>query len=445
MMKLKNRLSLYAVTIFGIIILIASTIIYISFYSRMENQEFEHLESKSLLSALFYLEKDEISFSEHQSIKSQFQKSISRKNILILDSLNQRFDGMMEDDHNLKPSFVDQVRAGNTVKLKTTDYFYQGLFYKDNQGDFVILIREPTLVFQQQMDMLFHILIAVSIIGLVLILIFSQYLGFIAYDPIMKMMNEIKKRDNQNFNQPIIIQNSYQEVHKLVDTYNKFVSQLSQTFFIQKNFIDYVSHELRTPIAAILGTIEVNKQKQRTLEEYAEVNLIVQKYTEDLNDTIEQMMILSGAKTSFELKETRIDEVIWNITEKLNADPYTQIAVDIQVGESFNLKFPANEKLLELALSNLIQNAVKYSDYKLVRILLRSNGSQLVIEIIDQGIGILTDELDKVTANFYRGKNAQAYAGKGIGLSLANTIFEIHNIQMKIQSNNTGTSVSLYF
>src|SRR5690606_37437928 len=130
--------------------------------------------------------------------------------------LNQRFDGMMEEDHGLKSNFVEQVRIHNSTKLKTNEYFYQGLFYEDNQGDFVILIREPTLIFQQQMDMLFHILIAVSIIGLILILIFSQYLGHIAYDPIMKMMNEIKNRDNQNFNQPIIIQNSYQEVHKLV-------------------------------------------------------------------------------------------------------------------------------------------------------------------------------------------------------------------------------------
>src|SRR5690606_36929929 len=147
-MKLKNRLSLYAVVIFGVIILIASTIIYISFYSRMENQEFKHLESKSLLAALFYLEKDEVSFSEHESIKSQFQKSISRKNILILDSLNNRFDGMMEEDHGLTFNFVDQVRAHNSSKLKTKDYFYQGLFYEDNQGDFVILIRESSLNFQ---------------------------------------------------------------------------------------------------------------------------------------------------------------------------------------------------------------------------------------------------------------------------------------------------------
>ena len=57
-MNLKNRLSVYAAFIFGVIILIASTIIYVSFYTRMEGQEFRNLESKTLLSALFYLEKE---------------------------------------------------------------------------------------------------------------------------------------------------------------------------------------------------------------------------------------------------------------------------------------------------------------------------------------------------------------------------------------------------
>lgn len=94
-MNLKNRLSVYAAFIFGVIILIASTIIYVSFYTKMESQEFRNLESKTLLSALFYLEKDEVSFIEHESIKNQLQKNISKRNILVVDSLNRRYDGLM--------------------------------------------------------------------------------------------------------------------------------------------------------------------------------------------------------------------------------------------------------------------------------------------------------------------------------------------------------------
>lgn len=444
-MNLKNRLSIYAAFIFGVIILIASTIIYVSFYTKMESQEFRNLESKTLLSALFYLEKDEVSFIEHESIKNQLQKNISKRNILVVDSLNRRYDGLMEDDAPVSSDFFDLVRKQDEAQLKTDAFFYNGLFYHDNEGDFVIVTRASTVEFQDQMKLLLHILLAVSLIGLILILIFSQFLGNIAYDPILKMISQIKKKNNQNFNEPIVLNKSYQEVQELVDTYNHFVEKLSQTFSIQKNFIDYVSHELRTPLAAILGTLEVSKQKPRTVEEHELVNLQLKRYTEDLRDTIDHMMILSGAKTNFETKIIRIDEVLWEIIEQLTLVHGAQISVDIQVADTDILKIDANDKLLQLAVQNIILNAVKYSNNQPIVIHLKSHSGKLLVEIIDQGIGILPEELIRVTENFYRGENAHGYTGKGIGLSLANVIFKLHHIRMDISSSTKGTIVSLYF
>lgn len=444
-MNLKNRLSIYAACIFGVIILIASTIIYVSFYTKMESQEFRNLESKTLLSALFYLEKDEVSFIEHESIKNQLQKNISKRNILVVDSLNRRYDGLMEDDAPVSSDFFNLVRNQDVAQLKTDDFFYNGLYYHDNEGDFVIVTRASTAEFQDQMKLLLHILLAVSLIGLILILIFSQFLGNIAYDPILKMISQIKKRDNQNFNEPIVLNKSYQEVQELVDTYNHFVEKLSQTFSIQKNFIDYVSHELRTPLAAILGTLEVSKQKPRTVEEHELVNLQLKRYTEDLRDTIDHMMILSGAKTNFETKIIRIDEVLWEIIEQLTLVHGAQISVDIQVSNTDILKIDANDKLLQLAVQNIILNAVKYSNNQPIVVNLKSHNGKLLVEIIDQGIGILPEELIRVTENFYRGENAHGYTGKGIGLSLANIIFKLHYIHMDISSSTKGTIVSLYF
>lgn len=444
-MNLKNRLSVYAAFIFGVIILIASTIIYVSFYTKMESQEFRNLESKTLLSALFYLEKDEVSFIEHESIKNQLQKNISKRNILVVDSLDRRYDGLMEEDAPVSSDFFELVRKQDVAQLKTDDFFYNGLYYHDNEGDFVIVTRASTAEFQDQMKLLLHILLAVSLIGLILILIFSQFLGNIAYDPILKMINQIKKRDNQNFNEPIVLNKSYQEVQELVDTYNHFVEKLSQTFSIQKNFIDYVSHELRTPLAAILGTLEVSKQKPRTVEEHELVNLQLKRYTEDLRDTIDHMMILSGAKTNFETKIIRIDEVLWEIIEQLTLVHGAQISVDIQVVDTDILKIDANDKLLQLAVQNIILNAVKYSNNQPIVVNLKSHSGKLLVEIIDQGIGILPEELIRVTENFYRGENAHGYTGKGIGLSLANVIFKLHHIRMDISSSTKGTIVSLYF
>src|SRR5690606_18300683 len=74
-MKLKDRLSLYAVTAFSMVMLLASSLIYISFYKWMVHNQFRELQNKTLLAAVFYLEADEQSHPERESVKNQLQKT----------------------------------------------------------------------------------------------------------------------------------------------------------------------------------------------------------------------------------------------------------------------------------------------------------------------------------------------------------------------------------
>lgn len=83
-MKLRHRLSLYSLIIFSVIILIISSVIYFSFNTIMERKEVKGLESKSLLAAIYYLEKDEMSSNEHEEVRSQLQKTISKRILLFL-------------------------------------------------------------------------------------------------------------------------------------------------------------------------------------------------------------------------------------------------------------------------------------------------------------------------------------------------------------------------
>ena len=445
-MKLKHRLSLYSIIIFSVVILIVSTVIYFSFYTQMEKKEIQSLESKSLLAAVYYLEQDELPTLEHENIKSQMLKSISRKNIVIYDALNQKFNGNMDVDANISPKFLNNVRINKNDFFTSEHFFYNGIFYHDNQGDFVVITRQSKDEFNEQMQSLLHILIIVSIIGLLFIYLFSQYLGYIAYEPITKIIEQIKERDTKNFNEPLVLKKSYSEIEDLVKTYNHFIDRIAQTFNVQKNFIDYVSHELRTPITALLGTLEVTNHKKRTSEEYELVLLQLKQYTNDLQETLDQMMLLSGAKTSFEFKTIRIDEIVWQVIENAVLYHNAKINVDIKVVNNQLLSIQGNEKLLEVALNNLIGNAIKYSDNQQIMIQFLEVNQQLQIHIIDQGIGILENDLAKIKQNFFRGQNTQSYQGKGIGLSMANIIFTFHQIYLKIEQNQPkGTIVKLSF
>lgn len=109
-MKLRDRLSIYSVLIFSVIILTVSIIIYFAFYSTMEKKEIKALESKSLLAAIYYLEQDELSSSEHENIKSQLLKTISRKDIAIYSITNDKVNGEMQQNISISDQFLEVVR-----------------------------------------------------------------------------------------------------------------------------------------------------------------------------------------------------------------------------------------------------------------------------------------------------------------------------------------------
>lgn len=444
-MKLKHRLSLYAVVIFGIIMLIFSVVIYFSYYAQMERKERQSLANKSLLAAIYYLEQDELSFLEHANVKSQLHRTISRQNIAVFDSINRVYSGDMPTTNDIPLSFLTEVRHIENAFFKTDSFFYNGIFYRDNQGDFVVVTRESKSAFNAQMLSLFHILLAVFISGIAFIFLFSQYLSYIAYQPIIKIIDQIRDRDSKNFNEPLSVAKTYTEIEDLVKTYNHFVNRIAETFNVQKNFIDYVSHELRTPITALLGTLEVTESKPRSIAEYKNTIAQLEQYTLDLQATLEQMMLLSGAKTNFEQKPIRVDEVVWQVIEDMVLYHQARIEVDIQVKNNGLLTVVANDKLLELAVGNILENAIKYSDNQVVRILFQEQEERLAIVIVDQGIGISENDMQYIRQNFYRGSNAQKYQGKGIGLSMANIIFKLHHIEMSILSAGKGTTVQLYF
>ncbi|MEG0188595.1 MAG: HAMP domain-containing sensor histidine kinase, partial [Algoriella sp.] len=190
----------------------------------------------------------------------------------------------------------------------------------------------------------------------------------------------------------------------------------------------------------------VTNHKKRTSEEYELVIVQLKQYTNDLQETLDQMMLLSGAKTSFEFKTIRIDEIVWQVIENAVLYHNAKINVDIKVENNKLLSIQGNEKLVEVALNNLIGNAIKYSDNQEIMIQFLEVNQQLKLHIIDKGIGILETDLAKIKQNFFRGQNTQFYQGKGIGLSMANIIFTLHEIDLQIEKNKPkGTIVKLSF
>jgi Signal transduction histidine kinase len=423
-------------------------LIYLAFYNSSEKVVFKELQKTCLLSGIYYLEKDELPHYEHSAIKEQFEENIQNDIVRVYDLNNTIVYGEKEADRNINPKELEFVRKNKKLSFKSNNHFYYGIFYNDNQGDFVVFVKTKSEVFKSQTNRLLVIMIIVLFAGLLLIFFLSRLLSNIAYRPITEVISQVNSMELNSLDQPISSSNTNDEVQDLITTFNNLLSRLSDTFAIQKNFINYVSHEFKTPLASISGNLEVFAQKERTPEEYQKVTSEALENVYHIEEILNNLMMLSGLKTITPENETfRIDETLWNINDKIfEAYDQQEVRIDLEVKDEKLLSVKGSELQLQLALYNLIENAVKYSDGNPIKISLSETDGQLKITIQDYGKGILQEDLDYIQQTFYRGKNVGNVKGSGIGLSLATIIFKQNNIQFSIYSKeNAGTLITLLF
>ncbi|MBO9586302.1 MAG: HAMP domain-containing histidine kinase [Flavobacterium sp.] len=448
-MKIRNRFTLISSLTFSVVFVIASLITYFSFYSYSEKIVYNELQKTCLLTGIFYLEKDELPENQHLIIGQQFRENSLEIVTRVYNKENQIVYGDKTSDNNINASKLDYIRKNRKLSFKSKHHFYFGSYYHDNQGDFVVFVKKNDTDFKTMTDRLLIIMILVLISGLVSIYLVSRVLSNLAYSPIKNIINQVNEIQASSLDKQIVSPNTKDDVQELIETYNNLLKRLSDTFIIQKNFINYVSHEFKTPLTAISGNLEVFAQKDRTSAEYKEMSQKVLENVYQIEDTMNTLMMLSGLRENMELNEIfRVDELVWDINDQLSASYHLkgQIQIALEVGNDKLLSIQGNSNEIKIALFNIIENAVKYSDGNPIKISLLEQNEQLKIVVEDQGKGISEDDLQFIKQTFYRGKNVSDIKGSGIGLTLANVIFKQNNIEFTITSKKgVGTTVTLVF
>ena len=448
-MKLRNRFTAISSLTFGIVFIIASVIIYLSFYNYSQRMIFRELHNTCLLAGIYYLEKDELPQKQHFEVRQQFAE-LQEAVIWIYDADNTVAFGDKDADRNINPKRLDIIRKKNTLSFKSENHFYFGLFYHDNQGDFVVFVKTNDRDFKEQTHQLLIILAAVLLAGLVLIYILSRLLSNFAYRPVNDVIRQVSHIEAHSLDTPVSLPPAKDELYELIETFNNLLKRLSDTFIIQKNFINYVSHEFKTPLAAISGNLEVFAQKERSPAEYKIMAEKVLENVYEIEGIMNTLMMLSGLRTSADTFQTyRVDELIWDINDQI-AETHTgdlpQIKITITVEDENIFTLKGNNAEIKIALYNIIENAVKYSDSDPVAIRISEKAGRPVITIQDNGRGIHEDDMKFIKQTFYRGSNVSDVKGSGIGLSLAIIIFRQNNIGFDIAStHDVGTTVTLTF
>lgn len=218
---------------------------------------------------------------------------------------------------------------------------------------------------------------------------------------------------------------------------NKQLHQSQQ----QQNFMMAITHELKTPIAITKLNLETLQKRALNSEQQQKlINITIQE-ADRLNALCNNMLLTSQIEAgAYEVIKERV-----NLTELSKACvhdfktryPNRKIIFDVKDGNFIS----GDSMLLQLAVNNLLNNAIKYSreeDIVLLRIEMERNLMKL--QIIDEGPGILSSDKEKIFEKYYRGTNKQS-KGTGLGLYLTKKIAEQHKGHIRVGENIPRGSV----
>ncbi|MHB9132719.1 MAG: two-component system histidine kinase PnpS [Armatimonadota bacterium] len=211
---------------------------------------------------------------------------------------------------------------------------------------------------------------------------------------------------------------------------------------MRRDFVANVSHELKTPITAIKGFVETLQDGAINQPEDAERFLgIIAKQADRLNAIIEDLLSLSrieqeAEKAEIHLESAQVCEVV-QAAQLACAMKAEEKDISIDLSCSVDLTAQMNPPLIEQAVINLIDNAIKYSDPgSTIRIKAFAENGEIAISVQDQGCGISKEHLPRLFERFYRVDKGRSrkMGGTGLGLAIVKHIAQAHNGRITVDS-----------
>lgn len=227
------------------------------------------------------------------------------------------------------------------------------------------------------------------------------------------------------------------------------ITRLKQLENIRKDFVANVSHELKTPVTAIKGSVETLKDGAIKDDQDTQQFLdIIKKHTDRLNAIIEDLLDLSRIEQETEKRQIVFEKGnIRNVLEEAIAVCQSNAAdkrIKIELECNPEIKAQINPPILEEAIVNLIDNAIKYSKIKSsIRIEGTSENDTIIIRVQDWGCGIPPEHHSRIFERFYRVDKARSrnLGGTGLGLAIVKHIVQAHEGRVDVESTPGQGSV----
>ena len=234
------------------------------------------------------------------------------------------------------------------------------------------------------------------------------------------------------------------EVKDLFEDFNIMVNELASIETFRNDFVTSVSHEFKTPIAIIRGYVQLLQTADLSEAEKVEFYQRILEGTQQLSaltDNVLQLTKLENQTMDLEKNFFRIDEQIREVILFLQPKwekAELNLAIDL-----VTINYFGKEELLYQVWLNIFDNAIKYSTIGgNITVSMTEKSEKIRIEIVDQGIGMETEEVGRAFDKFYQADTSRKTQGNGLGLSLCQKIIDLHQGTIRVNSKkNVGTVV----
>ena len=444
-MKISTRLSLTVSIIVSAIFLVFSLVIYKFSSEHRQNVFKERLKQRVLITEKLFLEKDSFSPKELETITDQFLHTLPEETEAVI---NFDDETILIYQEKYGTDLWKKISSEETVYFNLKKTAGMSRIFKIKGHNYLVVVTALDNIGLENLAFLKTLLILLALIGIPVISASSFIMNYRAFLPLSEKIEKANTISATNFNQRLMVYDSGDEIDQLAIAFNNLLDRLEASFNSQKSFIRNASHEIKNPLTAIMGEAEITVSKTRTSDQYIESLNIVLAQAERLNITLNNLLQLSNISSNegeFKLVKINIQDLLFKIKSDYNfVNPENKIVIPVIKLDDKTVF--GNEQLLKSPITNLIDNACKFSANQEVLINFSVLKPMLNLYISDNGIGISEEDKELILSPFYRGKNALKIKGSGVGLALASKIISIHKGTLQIDSKlDTGTNITVSF
>lgn len=354
---------------------------------------------------------------------------------MLSEEVIQCFEGVDTSYYDERNDYIEQ-----TVSLKDG---------KSKQIDGVMLVSISTGEIRDSIEILEHRGNLLMLAIIILVLVLGYLLSRSLVKPFTRVSKAIEELTDGYLDEEISVPD-YSETQMLSSVFNKMLKRMKVLDDSRQEFVANVSHELKTPMTSIKVLADsLVGQEDVPVELYKEFMQDIAVEIDRENKIITDLLALvkmDKKASDLNIEKVNINELMESILKRLKpiAD---KKKVELVLETYRPIVAEVDEVKLSLALSNLVENGIKYNvEDGWVHVTLNADHKYFYVTVADSGVGIPKDSIDKIFERFYRvdKSHSREIGGTGLGLAITRNAIAMHRGAVKVKSEEQkGTTFSV--